>query len=468
MSKGTARHSLLSQSSFVFVARVFGAGLVFLAQLAIARLWGAMFLGEYLIIIAAVNIIAVVMPLGFETIGTYFAAEYRAKGEGRLLRGFVMRAYAHVGITTALLLLLGYQFMHFFGEPGRVVMLYWLPTCIMSFAYALVLVNGALMVGLKRPYAGYFAESLARPMLVIGAVPIAALLTNPQLAFDRLMWIIALGFVLIAAVHSAYVVVTVRQIPTEIAARHKEPRRWWRFALPWVVISLATDFFFDLDLLLLSGLLDRDDLAIFGVCTRIFGIVTFGVTAVYSVNLPDMFESEAQKDRKGFHRKVGDANLVASILAIALFVGVAFGSPIALMLFGPEFSAGVLPLTVLSVAMVVRALLGPTALVLSIHDRPYATLPAIAIGLATLVGGNLLLVPSMGLMGASFSALLAQTVWSAALWYTALKTAGIDVSIAPRLREILQRRRDDADMPEPPVPPEGLLQKVQDDLMPKV
>ena len=467
MSNGTARRKLLSQSSLVFVARVFGAGLVFLAQLAIARLWGAQFLGEYLIIIAAVNIIAVVMPLGFETIGTYFAAEYRAKGEGLLLRGFIKRAYLHVGISTGLLLLLGYQFMHFFGEPGRVVMLYWLPICIMSFAYALVLVNGALMVGLKRPYAGYFAESLARPMLVIGAVPFAAMATNPQIAFDSLMWIIAIGFVAIAAVHTAYVFITAGKIPTEVPARPKETRRWWRFALPWVVISLATDFFFDLDLLLLSGLLSRDDLAIFGVCTRIFGIVTFGVTAVYAVNLPDMFESEAHKDRKGFHRRVGDANLVASILAVVLFLGVAFGSPIALMLFGPEFSAGVLPLTVLSLAMLVRALLGPTALVLSIHDRPYSTLPAIAIGMATLVGGNLLLVPSMGLMGASISALVAQTVWSAALWYTALKTAGIDVSIAPRLRELLARRQDE-EQPDPPVPPEGLLQKAQDDLMPKV
>ena len=39
-------------------------------------------------------IVAVVMPLGFETTGTYFAAEYRAKGEGRLLRGFMTRAYS--------------------------------------------------------------------------------------------------------------------------------------------------------------------------------------------------------------------------------------------------------------------------------------------------------------------------------------------------------------------------------------
>ena len=72
------RKGLASQSMVIFVARIFGAGVIFVAQAAIARFWGAELLGEYLIIIASVNLIAVVMPLGFETIGTYFAAEYRA------------------------------------------------------------------------------------------------------------------------------------------------------------------------------------------------------------------------------------------------------------------------------------------------------------------------------------------------------------------------------------------------------
>lgn len=467
MSSGAAGRKLLSQSSFVFGGRLFGAGLAFLTQLAIARLWGAEILGEYLLVVAAVNIIALVMPLGFETIGTYFAAEYRAKGEGLLLRGFVLRAYGHIILTAALLALGGQQVLPLFGEPGRVILLYWLPISIMCFAYAFVLVNGALMVGLKRPYAGYFAEALARPMLIIAAVPVAAMATTPDGAFERLLWLMAAGFVTIAAVHTGYVVATVRRLPTAVAARSREARRWWRFALPWVVISLATDFFFDLDLLLLAGHMSRDELAIFGVCTRIFGIIAFGVTAVYAVNLPDMFESEALKDRSGFHRRVGDANLVASILAIVLFVGVAVGAPFALTLFGPEFAAGALPLTILSLAMLVRSLLGPTAMVLSIHDRPYATLPAIALGMATLVTGNALLVPVNGLIGASVAALLAQAAWSLALWYTALRVAGIDVSILPRLRRILGRRStEEAEQPVPPSPPEGVM-LIQDDFAPK-
>ena len=77
---------------------------------------------------------------------------------------------------------------------------------------------------------------------------------------------------------------------------------------------------------------------------------------------------------------------------------------------------------------------GPAALVLSIHDHPYASLPAIGLGLGTLFVANMWLVPSFGLMGAAIAALFAITLWSLALWFTAMKLAGVDVSIRARLR----------------------------------
>jgi O-antigen/teichoic acid export membrane protein len=72
--------------------------------------------------------------------------------------------------------------------------------------------------------------------------------------------------------------------------------------------------------------------------------------------------------------------------------------------------------------------------VLSIHNRPYTALPAVAASLATLVAANYLLVPVWGLVGAALAALAAISVWSASLWLTALKVAGVDVSIRARLR----------------------------------
>ncbi len=428
------RRRLLSQSTVIFGARLFGAGLVFLAQAAIARLWGADVLGEYLLLIAAVNLVAVVMPLGFETIGTYFAAEYRAKGEGRLLRGFVARAYLHVLLVGALLFFAGPLVAPWFGEPGKIILAYGIPAVLMALATAAVFINSAVLVGLKRPFAGFFADGVFRPMLIVCAF-LAVILTAPAAeGFSQLIWILAVGFVVIAIAQLAYLWRNLRTVPLETEARPHEVRRWWRFALPWVVIALATDYFFDFDLLLLSGHLSREELAIFGVCTRIFSLVSFAVAAVYAVTLPDIFESEAMSDRAGFRRKIGDANLVAAVLAVALFAIMAVGSPLLLALFGPSFLAGAAPLSVLCLALVVRAALGPAALVLSIHDRPYASLPSVALGLGTLVMANLLLVEPFGLMGAASAALIAITTWSVALWYTALKGAGFDVSILARLR----------------------------------
>ena len=420
---------LASQSSIIFGARLGGAGLVFLVQALIARIWGPELLGEYLIVIATVNLIAVVMPLGFHTVGTYFAAEYRARGERGQFIVFMIRSYGHVVGVLALLLLLGLPLLGLLGQGQSVLAEHFVPVVLLAFGTALVYVNGALLVGLKRPFAGFFADTMFRPMIVMGAFLATMGFMPPIDGFSAMLWIIALGYVAIALVHFGFVVTSLGRIPDTLAVRPLEARRWWRFALPWVLISLATDFFFDIDLLLLSHTLSREELAIFGVCTRLFSLISFGVAAVYAVTMPDMFESEANADRAAFKRKVGDANFVASAISVVLFAGMALVAPFLLMLFGPSFSAGAGPLAVLCLALVVRSVMGPASLVLSIHDRPYASLPFVGMGIGALILCNWLLVPPLGLMGAALSAIIAITVWSVGLWWIALRTAHMDVSI---------------------------------------
>ncbi|WP_316355169.1 lipopolysaccharide biosynthesis protein [Devosia sp.] len=420
---------LASQSGIIFAARLAGAGLIFLVQALIARLWGPELLGEYLIVIATVNLIAVVMPLGFHTVGTYFAAEYRAKGERRQFMSFMTRSYGHVVAVLVLVLLGGPPLLTLMGQGESGLAQHFIPVALFAFATAMVYVNGALLIGLKRPFAGFFADTMFRPLIVIAAFLTTMSFAVPTEGFTAMLWVVAVGYVIIALVQFGFVVTSLNRIADTVPLRPSEAARWWRFALPWVLISLATDFFFDIDLLLLSHALSREELAIFGVCTRLFSLISFGVAAVYAVTMPDMFESEANADREAFKRKVGDANFVASIISVVLFGGMAAVAPLLLMLFGPSFSAGAGPLAVLCLALVVRSVMGPAALVLSIHDRPYASLPFVAAGIGSLVVCNWLLVPMFGLMGAALAALTAITIWSVSLWWMVLRTARMDVSI---------------------------------------
>lgn len=439
----STRRRLLGTSSRIFTVRLGGAALVFLTQAAIAQFWGAELLGEYLLVIATVNIVSVLLPLGLSTVGTYFASEYLARGKGHLLRSFLARILFHVGIATVVVYFAGAVFLGFVGTAGEIMQSFWIPTCLMAMANALIISNGAVMLGLKHPYAGYFGEAAFRPILVAAALVVCLFTLAPAPAFATMLWLIAVGYLVIALLHLAYSVrVVAIEVPLEAEPRAhaREGLRWWRFAIPWIVVVLGTDFFFDLDLLLLSGFLQREELAVFGVCTRIFAIVAFGLTATYGLITPDLLKSHAISDDEGFIDAVGSANMIATGFAAVMLISIVACGELGLTLFGEAFQAGHLAITVLALALLIRAIFGPAAMILSINNRPYLMMPAVVLGVATLLVANLILVPKLGLNGAAWAALAAQSAWTLTMWFTALRIAKVDVSLLPRLRSIVAPR----------------------------
>lgn len=434
MSGMSVTRKLASKSVLIFALRIFGAGFVFIVQAAISRIWGAQSLGEFLLVIAAANLIAVVLPLGFQTVGTYFSAEYGSRGEGAHLRRFVGRSYWQMALGGAVLLALGWPLTFLLGEAGEHLRPLWIPTALIGIATAITYVSAMVLVGLKQPMAGYLPDMIFRPGLTLLAFG-AVVLLSPVPDMARMLWLLAVLLLGLFLVQCIWVQRAVAVVPAQDTVRESEPRRWWRFAAPWVLITLASDYFFDINLILLAGLLDRTDLAIFGVSTRIFALAAFGVVAVYSLTLPNMFEAERDADKSAYGRRVGEANLVATGLALALFAGVLIAGRYVLILFGPEFADGALPVAILCLGLVVRAAFGPASLVLSMQDRPWDSLPSVALGIVALVIGNNALVPPYGLMGAAISAFIAISLWSVSLWLTALYRTGIDVSVFGLMRK---------------------------------
>ena len=142
--------------------------------------------------------------------------------------------------------------------------------------------------------------------------------------------------------------------------------------------------------------------------------------------------ADAQRDVASLRQRLGDANLAATAAAMALTLAALAGGPLLLSLFGPGFEAGRWPLVILCAALVVRSFFGPAELVLSLKNRTWAAMPAIAAGLATLLAANLWLVPALGVTGAALAALVSISVWSVARWRKARSVSGLDVSLLAR------------------------------------
>lgn len=418
-----------AKSAVIFLGRLTGAALLFVAQLAISRLWGAETLGHYLLFVAAINLVALALPLGFQIVGGYFAAEYATRGEGAALRRFAWFSFVHIAGMTALLAALaavmpvsGTGWVALLAE-GRLAVI------VGAVGLATTMVSGALLVGLRRPILSYAPDALIRP---VGVVLVVAAAATAGTASP--LWFLVAGLVAILALNGTGLLLALMRsltaVPRDGGSGHYG--RWWRYALPWVVIVAATEAMFDLDLVLLAGHLSPAELAVFGVCGRFFILAAFGIGAVYSVMLPDLFDAEERRDQAALEMRVGQANLVAVGVAGASLIAAATLSPFVLGLFGPGFETGYPVLLIVFAGLLVRALFGPASLVVSLRDRPYANLPVAAAGLAVLVVGNLALAGPFGLTGAAIAALLAISVWSAGWWAVCRRITGLDVSILRR------------------------------------
>lgn len=431
---------LFSRSVIIVGLRLFSAGLMFATQAYIARRLGSDKLGQFTEVTAIINILSVVTPLGFQVVATYFAVEYVTRAQGGVLRRFLTQSYLQIVAMFAVLLvadMIGLPLAVFGGSIAA----HWFSICLMAFALALVYVSGSVLVAARRPILAIIGDILIRPLIVAGAVAIALVAMQPEGVLAGMFRIMSAAFFAVALVYVAAAIVCARRVPGEESASAEERRRWWRFAAPWVVIAVVSDNFFDLDILLLADLLSYSELAVFGVMARVFALAAFGVGAVYTIALPDVFEAEVRSDRSGFEANIFRANMVATALACAMLAGIAATAPVLLAIFGPEFVAGAGPLTLLCGALVVRSVFGPSALVLSLRDRPYAPLPSVALGVISLALGNLLLAPPFGLYGAALSAVIAISIWSVAMWLTALRLTGVDTSILPGLVSALRRSR---------------------------
>src|SRR5206468_1582 len=104
-----------------------------------------------------------------------------------------------------------------FGEPGRILTGHWVPAVLLAFGTAVVFVSSALLVGLKRPFAGFFAEAIFRPLAVIAAFVFGlALVADHEAGFSVMMWVLAIAYLVIAAVQFGFVVRATREVPVVV------------------------------------------------------------------------------------------------------------------------------------------------------------------------------------------------------------------------------------------------------------
>lgn len=449
--KRPAGLSVLARFSTLFGGRIGGAVAMFLINLIIARHFGAEALGIFAVFVAAVGIVCVCLPVGFNGVATLFAAEYASTDRRGALNGYIRTAARYGGSMALAMAGLGAVLV--FAVPDRLppngaafVTLVWLT----AVAIAAMGMLGALLVGLKKQVAGMLPETFLRPGLLLACVVLAVVFG----------WTDGIDLVLLFYAGTAWVALAVAGVLAFGVLRETldtppvyQTVRWRKAAYPWMAISLSWDFLVDV-LILLAGLLAGSaEVALLHVCFRFRILVGYAMRSIIMLWIPDIAAAKAQNDLEAMTRRLAEANVLSVAFSIAVLGGFALLGPLLLGLFGEELAHGVPVLLAASTTLFLRAVFGPAPSILALYDLHNRTAALMIGGLVLALVLAATLYPVFGVLGIAIAYSASNGVVSFLLWrYTKAQT-GIDCSVFggfSALRTMARLRR--AENPIPPAP----------------
>lgn len=411
-------------ASLSFLYRLANAAIAFGTQILLARWMGGFEFGVYVYVWTWCLLLSTLATLGFMSSPQRFIPEYRVKGEGALLRGFLFGSrWLSFGLAS-LIAAVGVAGLVLFGEHLDSWLI--IPAYL-AFACLPMLVVIGVQEGIARSYdwsdLALIPTYLLRPLLLIGGLWLVHALGFPTGAREAMI----VSVVTVWASGLWQLVALDRRL-----ARHVEPGPRAYATGTWLRVSaaifLVEGFYLLLtysDILILQHFVSPEQVAIYFAASKLTAIVAFVYYAVASAAAHRFTQYHVAGDRpalQAFVRQSVAWTFLPS-LAAALVI-LALGEPL-LWLFGPEFTAGYPVLPILMIGLLARASIGPAERLLTMLGHQSACGWVYMAAFATNVVMNFALVPTLGLSGAAFATAGAMIVESVLLFTLVRKRLGL-------------------------------------------
>ncbi len=400
---------LFTVSSMVSVARIAGAAAGFVTQVLLARHLQASALGVFYSVVSLVAVAGLVAAYGYPAIAPRFISRYREKGRSELVLAFITRARREATLYVAIGFAAIVAFALLWPDLDQVTRMALVAAAFALPASASLRVNGSFAGSMRRFLLAYLPDTAIRPFLFFFGVLAFIGLGIPFDAAD-VTWLVAGITSVIAFTQFALVQRDVPKLP-RIQPPARLARTWRREALPLIIVVMFIEFFADVDILMLTPFVSQAEIGIFGVCLKIAVLVGFAVQVAQYIVQPDLADAHARKSYAPIQRAMLKAlgfPLAATLGAMVLFA--LWGNQL-LALFGPEFADAKVPLLILIVSQLVRALFGPNVALLTVLGAQTQNAILATCSIAVLGLSNVLLAPAYGATGAAIAVVIAMTFW---------------------------------------------------------
>lgn len=348
--------------------------------------------------------------LGTNTGLVFFISGARARGELRHAQSYMRVAAVPVLVASALLAIGVFLAAEPLGQllsPGREsefatymrVMAFFVPCA----AIVNLGVSGTQGLGTMRAFAAL--DHVSKPVLQLVLVGIALAVMGPGSA----AWAWSVAYLPVAVLAWLWW----RRLRDRAAPQMRDPQlqpagRFWRFTSPRAFANVTQVAMQRLDIILVGALAGLVDAAIYAAATRFLVIGQMIGRAVATSGQPLLGESLARGDRGSVQQLYRVTTAWIVLATWPWYLTLMLSSSVLLQAFGGNYRIGSGALVVLGGTMLFATSCGMVDQVLNMAGRSVLNLVNVITAFTVFVGLDLLLIPSLGFLGAAIG-------WSAAI-----------------------------------------------------
>ena len=407
-----------------FVIRIFSAAIAFVSQIVLARLMGEFEYGIFAFVWVLVVLAGNLSCLGFHTSVIRFLHQHRARGELATVRGLNLAVRLVALVSASAVAGLGFLFLYVFGDT---VEAYYLVPIALAFFTMPMIALGDVLDGTARSN-GWTVTALSptyliRPALILAFMLLAIWLGAPQTAVTAMQAALAATYV---TTLSQLLRLTLR-LRREYGAGAKrfELGAWFRYSLPLFLVDGIGFLLTNADVVVVGIYLPPDQVGIYYAAAKTIVLVQFVYFSIKAAAGPRFSAIMAEGDMPALAAFAGQMARWSFWPSLAVGLAALAAGELLLSLFGSAFTAGYWLMAILFAGILAKSLVGPGEVLLSMAGRQNLCVLLYAATLAASIGLYVVLIPRLGLTGAALATAAGMMIEAVLLHIAVRRTLGI-------------------------------------------
>lgn len=381
--------------------KLISAPLLFANQIIIAKLLGAGNYGNYVYVLAWMNMLVMISKFGFDVSTIRFVSVYTFQAKWELLRGFndysrkiilALSTISGVGLAVAAFFIRHRVSCDFFSSMLVAAII--LP--LMSFLqYQL-----GLLKGFGKVTAALFYEDIIKPFIMMSVVVVAILEfeIRPSSTLVMLIYLSAIALLFLMASWQIY---KLNPLRSRNASTKLQPSLW-RSTSGFLLLSACFNFaLFQMDTLMVGALGGTTQAGIYNVACGLVRVMILIPLAVAAVISPVAASNYSESNRTELQRLLSISLTITSLSSVLILAFLFLTGNWLLNMVGKEYIEGYTALCILSVAHAGNALAIPLLSLLNMTDNHIHVFRIFGCASALNLVLDVALIPKYGMIGAA-------------------------------------------------------------------